>query len=545
APLGAKHVLLRGTVGNATTTLVVNPTGWKVEDELKSPAAEQVAVSPTGRYALVGDSKAVRLMTFALPEAPMDYVRRLRDMKALKTAQNYVRMLDDNGLPARTKANLTAELNRTSPGAALQDALENLARARKEGNRENTRYWAEQVLNLQPRQPDALEALKDVKLAADKAVLDQARQALDANKPTQAISLLSTQIGPDSPVREDANALIKQAEGRRGQEITLEQAREKLNLGEFPAAAALVEQVLRQDKENPAALSLKAEIASRGNGSSSRQFWPFLIGATLAALIMAFVWKRYQATKANRKAVFGAMAGAMGNGHRPMPRPRPEGPTTAAPLRPRPAPKPSPAAPRALRPEPPVPERRSLARQQVVEAAQEKAEDLLRLARMADVSREHTALFMGLEAELVALRRRLGDPMSDLGPMHNRLKAIAEELRTLKFTDPPQGPPPEPPPAVPPVGTEEPTWYEVLKVSPGASEGEIKSAYLRLLKEYHPDLHNASSFGWVKAEAERMSRMIGQAFEVLSNSERRQAYDRQLARERPGAAPRRQQGARE
>src|SRR5262249_7965482 len=145
-----------------------------------------------------------------------------------------------------------------------------------------------------------------------------------------------------------------------------------------------------------------------------------------------------------------------------------------------------------------------------------------RLARMADVSREHTALFMGLEAELVALRRRLADPTSDLGPMHARLKAIAEELRTLKFTDPPQEPPAEPPPSIPPVGEPEPTWYEVLKVDPGASEGEIKAAYHRLLKQYHPDLHNASTFGWVKAEAERMSRMIGKAFEVLGNTERRQ-----------------------
>jgi DnaJ-domain-containing protein 1 len=184
-----------------------------------------------------------------------------------------------------------------------------------------------------------------------------------------------------------------------------------------------------------------------------------------------------------------------------------------------------------------------LARRQVVEGAQEKAEDLLRLARMADVSREHTSLFMGLEAELAALRRRISDPAGDLGPLHTRLKAIAEELRNLKFTDPP---PPPPGDAAPAGAPEEPTWYEILKVDPGAPESDIKASYLRLLKQYHPDLHNASNFGWVKAEAERMSRILGQAFEVLGNAERRQAYDRQLARDRPGANPsRRQQGAHE
>jgi DnaJ-domain-containing protein 1 len=182
----------------------------------------------------------------------------------------------------------------------------------------------------------------------------------------------------------------------------------------------------------------------------------------------------------------------------------------------------------------------------VVEAAQEKVEDLLRLARLADVSREHTSLFMGLEAELVALRRRISDPSSDLGPLHERLKAIAEELRTLKFSDPQPGPAAEPPPEPTVLSPEEPTWYEVLQVAMTASESEIKAAYHRLLKQYHPDLHTASTFGWVKAEAERMSRQIGQAFEVLGNPDRRQAYDKQLARERGGpAAPRRQQGARE
>jgi DnaJ-domain-containing protein 1 len=389
--------------------------------------------------------------------------------------------------------------------------------------------------------------MKEVKLAADKAVLDQARAALEANKPAQAISLLSTQIAQDSPAREEANGLIKQAEGRRAQEITLEQAREKMGLGDFTAAAALVEQVLRQDAANPAALSLKGEIASRAGGGNSRQWWAFVLGGGLAALIMAFVWKRYQASRAQRpgfRAPVPPMPGPISH----APRPRPEGPHGSAARKPRPAPRPSPGAsprvPMRDRLEAPG-ERRSVARQQVVEAAQEKAEDLLRLARLADVSREHTSLFMGLEAELAALRRRIADPAADLGPLHTRLKAIAEELRTLEFKDPPPGPPPEPPPP-PPAGSgaaEEPTWYEVLRVDPGASDGEIKAAYHKLLKQYHPDLHNHSDFGWVKAEAERMSRIIGKAFEVLGNREQREAYDRQLARERPGSTPRRQEGA--
>jgi DnaJ-domain-containing protein 1 len=539
APLGARHILLLGNTGGAAVALVLNPSGWKVEDELSAPAVRQVAISPTGRYVLLGDGKTARLLSFAHPEPPLDYVRRLRDLNATAAAQGFVRMLDEAVVTPRIKANLTAELNRTSPAAELREALERLAQARKEGNRDNIRYWAEQVLNLQPRQTEALEAMQAVKLAADRAVLDQARQALEAGNPSQALSLLSTQLGQDSPLRDEAATLVKQAEARRAQNITLAQARDQMNLGDMPAAGALVEQVLRQDPEHPAALALRDEIQARGVGGNVRQGWAALLGGGLAALIMALLWRYVRARRSAPAALAEPRSGAMP----PGPRPRPQSPPGGARRPRRTPPRPEPMTPRRERLEAPGAERRSPARLQVVEAALEKAEERLRLTRLADVSREHTALFMALEAELAALRRRVSDPAADLGPLHIRLKAIAEELRSLKFSDTPSAPPEDAPPGND-VAT--PTWYDVLQVDPGAAESEIKAAYHRLLKQYHPDLHTRSDFGWVKAEAERMSRMIGQAYEVLGNAERRQAYDQQLARERPGfAAARRQQGARE
>lgn len=61
-------------------------------------------------------------------------------------------------------------------------------------------------------------------------------------------------------------------------------------------------------------------------------------------------------------------------------------------------------------------------------------------------------------------------------------------------------------------------YYEVLGVSKGATEAEIKKAYRKLAREYHPD-HNKS------ADAEDKFNEVREAYDVLSNDQKRQAYD--------------------
>ena len=51
--------------------------------------------------------------------------------------------------------------------------------------------------------------------------------------------------------------------------------------------------------------------------------------------------------------------------------------------------------------------------------------------------------------------------------------------------------------------------YEVLGVSPGASDDEIKAAYRKLAKKYHPDLNNGS------AEAEARMKEVNEAYTLL------------------------------
>ena len=62
-------------------------------------------------------------------------------------------------------------------------------------------------------------------------------------------------------------------------------------------------------------------------------------------------------------------------------------------------------------------------------------------------------------------------------------------------------------------------YYEVLGVKKGASEDEIKKAYRKVAKQYHPDLHPGDK------EAEAKFKEAGEAYEVLSNPEKKQRYD--------------------
>jgi len=64
-------------------------------------------------------------------------------------------------------------------------------------------------------------------------------------------------------------------------------------------------------------------------------------------------------------------------------------------------------------------------------------------------------------------------------------------------------------------------YYEVLGVSRGASESEIKQAYRRLARNYHPDLYKGD-----KKEAEEFFKEVNEAYEVLSDPRKRAAYDR-------------------
>jgi molecular chaperone DnaJ len=69
------------------------------------------------------------------------------------------------------------------------------------------------------------------------------------------------------------------------------------------------------------------------------------------------------------------------------------------------------------------------------------------------------------------------------------------------------------------MATAEQDYYELLGVARGASDAEIKKAFRKLARELHPDVSK-------QADAHDRFRAVAEAYEVLSNTETRQLYDR-------------------
>src|SRR3954465_380701 len=65
-------------------------------------------------------------------------------------------------------------------------------------------------------------------------------------------------------------------------------------------------------------------------------------------------------------------------------------------------------------------------------------------------------------------------------------------------------------------------YYDVLGVLPSAELIVIRAAFRALAKKYHPDSWDGS-----KHEAELRMRSLNEAYEILSNGEKRRAYDRE------------------
>ncbi|CAN0605734.1 unnamed protein product, partial [Ectocarpus sp. 12 AP-2014] len=70
-------------------------------------------------------------------------------------------------------------------------------------------------------------------------------------------------------------------------------------------------------------------------------------------------------------------------------------------------------------------------------------------------------------------------------------------------------------------------YYKILGVARDASADDVRKAFRKLARKYHPDVNT-------DADAESKFKDVNEAYEVLKDNERRAAYD-QLGREPAGA----------
>ena len=70
-------------------------------------------------------------------------------------------------------------------------------------------------------------------------------------------------------------------------------------------------------------------------------------------------------------------------------------------------------------------------------------------------------------------------------------------------------------------------YYDILKISPRASQTQVKSSYYRLSKKYHPDINTSP-------EGRLNFNRISEAYETIGNTRLRSEYDRSLFRSNVG-----------
>src|SRR6185436_2155561 len=78
-------------------------------------------------------------------------------------------------------------------------------------------------------------------------------------------------------------------------------------------------------------------------------------------------------------------------------------------------------------------------------------------------------------------------------------------------------------------GLKKRTHFELLGAPRDATEAQVKEAYFRMAKRFHPDAHHDPALSDLRGKLEQVFIRLGEAYEVLRNPRIRGSYERSLA----------------
>ncbi|MGK5090627.1 DnaJ domain-containing protein [Deltaproteobacteria bacterium TL4] len=470
---------------------------------LSSPKG--VAISPTGTYILTSsDQTSVDLHTTRIAQNPSEYIRQLNQMGAHETARLYRNHLEI--LPTSLKNGEAYDEDNTS----LRLLIDRLHTAEALEQWQDLKQIVKELLKLAPKHPEGLRIQELLRANEDLILLEQAQDALEAKNPERAIRLL-VQISKTGKHHSEARQLIEIAEQHKKMASQLENARQTIKQKNWAGTEILLDRILQQDPSNDEAQTLLDEV--------HKNLWIDRILEFIVNLLWLFVL---------------ALLGLLGFHYRKkiMSWLTMEEDTSTPNLKP--------------------PLRSRVKSQQKREPASgekyffetlTKAEELIRLAREADVHKLHTSRLLDFAAEIKVIQRNANDDEVDYKHLTSQLLVLIQTVRNLNFkasqnksekAKPDQEQSKQQDQQSRQQSYQEPTppksalpdYYQILELSPQATAEDIKKAYHQKIKEYHPDRHQSSDFEWVKEQAEQMTRLLHEAYEVLSNPVSRRSYDR-------------------
>ncbi|MBF0350794.1 MAG: DnaJ domain-containing protein [SAR324 cluster bacterium] len=474
---------------NEFSAYIIKKDG-QILNKLALAHANALAVSPTGKYIVtVTPEQKMVVSSTVTHEDPKDYIRKLQLAGANETARRYRNHLDE--LPDILPIPATTLTNNQ-----LSSLLDSLNAAEIAGQWQEAQRWVDDILVLSPQHPEAMDALQRIKEHQDQILMEQAQTAMKNADSQQAIQLFQ-QVPEQSKFYSEARQQIEFIEKESQIELKIQSAQKWMRSSNWTVAKNLLNDALKLAPEHPQALSLLDEVETHDQQNLAWDILTTMVALSILAGAGIFAYR-------SRHLWI----------HRFKMEPDDDEPKLKPPLH-------------TKIKQQQATSQKPLGNPKHYEETWSKTMEFLKLAQKADIHQKYGTQFLDFEAELRIIQKKASSPNANYNQLTSQTLFILQTLRSFKFEKQQQEQKKEDPPPKMEKNSEsiKPDYYEILGVPKSASADDIKKAFYKKLKEYHPDRHQSSDFEWVKQQAEQMTLQIKNAYEVLSNQETRKKYD--------------------